>query len=236
MATGSRERWVRGFGEIVIIFLGVTLGLLAEDWRQGREDESVAVAILVQLAGDLRTDSVQTVRLRTSADLGHRRGLELLKALARSDPPADSVLIGALGLIPGPVYRPAATAYANLKEGGHLALVPDTALRSAISRYYEQDQSLARRLSEDLQGYQLEFRRAVGRHMRLGVEDSTATMIPPPPFAWTTSVDAVAADRGVLMLVEDLTIASAELNVRLSSILERNADLRAQLLQFREGR
>ena len=51
-----RIPWSRLFAEFAVIVLGVTVALLADEWRAGRMDRETERVLLGRLATDLRTD------------------------------------------------------------------------------------------------------------------------------------------------------------------------------------
>jgi hypothetical protein len=136
LENGSRplKRYV---AEFFVIFLGVWLSLLAEQWRQGREDlgaERLALEGMVQDLGldllDL-TSNVNRARpaLESASWLGERR-----RVRGVSD---DSVAAALTELGPCSFPQWNTSQYSTLKSSGGLNLIRTPGLRTQISEYYE---------------------------------------------------------------------------------------------------
>lgn len=65
--------WTRIVAEFFLIFAGITLSLLADDWRQGLADGVEERSLLVSLAADLRADSTELAGTLNWAER-HSRG------------------------------------------------------------------------------------------------------------------------------------------------------------------
>jgi len=85
-----RIPWIRLLAEFAVIFMGITLSLLADDWRQSRsdlEDERRALqALLVDLAGD----SVVLGELQSQAVTHDRAAMWLYQRMGDPGNDADS--------------------------------------------------------------------------------------------------------------------------------------------------
>jgi len=233
--SNNNRNGVRLLAELVVIFLGVTLGFLAEDVRQGREDDARAASILSQLQGDLASDSVELARILGGVDRYAARGREMLLLLSRASPPADSIKALARSLLFYPIYRPSSAAYVNLKEGGQLSLVSDVGLRSAITQYYERDRPLIDELWVNVIEHRNDFSRSVAPHIAFQIDGATAAFPPMPPLSLISSAAELASDPNVRWAVEMQAAFAMDGKRFIPRAQEQNTELRTMLGAYFEG-
>ena len=132
--------WARILAEFVAIFAGVTLSLLADEWREDRQDRAREHEVLQDIVADLKRDSIElavmsarmvewdeaAVWVNTHADLPRVR--------------EDSAMahLKVIGQIP--FYQPVSSAYSGLRDAGLLYLIEDSQLRNRIVNYFEVQQ------------------------------------------------------------------------------------------------
>lgn len=135
-------QWGRLTLEAGAIFLGVTLGFLADDlgdYRAKREREREALS---QLLEDLRLDSADLAPILPR----HRLRVEVTQWLSGhlDDPavPLDSVVayLNRLGQVAPYSYEPVTVTYSGLKATGELDVIRDSDLRRDIVFYFEDRQ------------------------------------------------------------------------------------------------
>lgn len=131
--------WARVTAEFLAILAGVTLALLADDWRDYRNDRETEKAALVEILRDLEADSSalaaqrRRMRLQNDAALwaqGHF-GMEV---------PGDSALSAVRNLWYFTRYQPVRSGYVGLRDSGQMALIVDPSLRQGVVDYYEVSQ------------------------------------------------------------------------------------------------
>lgn len=144
MPEGSKRNvpWTRIVAEFFAIFAGITLSLLADDWRQSREDSAEERALLVNLVDDLRADSAELVSILDWAHR-HSRGAVWLRLRLDEGPPIpeDSLQVRLREVTFSNNYDPVTATYVALKEGGRMSVIGDGELRGRITDYYERDQA-----------------------------------------------------------------------------------------------
>jgi hypothetical protein len=123
--------------EFLTVFLGVTLSLVAENFRQHRSDLAAEHNSMVQLHSDLGNEQRDM-----ALNLGHARvGLQSARFLiggvaGRS---ADSISAALTGLGQCSFFIPYTSEYTALKSSGRLSVIEDPRVRESIVRFYEGD-------------------------------------------------------------------------------------------------
>jgi hypothetical protein len=133
------ETLTRVFLEFVIVFAGVTLGLLADDWRQDRNARQAEIAVLRGFLEDLARDSAQLAQAQSVARRWGRASLFALRADTEATSAGEAATqIGHAQSVT--FYRPIASSYASLKASGQLDLIGTAALRREIVAYFDEQQ------------------------------------------------------------------------------------------------
>ena len=140
MTSNERHYNWRLLAEFVVIFAGIVFGLLADDWRQERNEAKEGVAALRLLQTDLVADSAEV-----ASRLWH----------ARKDSNVTSLLIGAWDDLEASseylekaiywyyvttYYQPFNSTFESLKAGYNLRLIEDKELRAGIIEYFQNRQ------------------------------------------------------------------------------------------------
>lgn len=128
--------------ELLIVFLGVSLSLLAENWRQNRVDDRSQYDSLARLHTDMLLEQGD---MRGNV-LTAERGLRSARWLAENTEgqhAADSVSTALTNVGSCSFFVPYSTEYTALKSSGRLSLLRDDDLRNNIVRLYEQEEFLA---------------------------------------------------------------------------------------------
>ena len=123
--------------ELLIVFLGVSLSLLAENWRQSRADAKSESASLIRLHGDMQLDAQDMRGNAARAEIG-LEAARWLVANSGDTHPADSVsaMLTAIGVCS--FFVPYTSEYTALKSSGKLSLISNDAIREGIVRLYEE--------------------------------------------------------------------------------------------------
>jgi hypothetical protein len=160
--------WTRILAEFVAITVAVYLGLLADNYREHRSDKARESEYLVQLAADLDSDmdALQYTRQRihdqaSAAELIHR-------AVGGYSVPIADLEKALSQLLLTWTYERQRSTYLALLNGIGLHIISDHQLRSALTHYFDVDQT---RLHQDyLTNYDLaqrRLRKGLGRHIRI---------------------------------------------------------------------
>ena len=134
-----RIHWPRVLAEFFAILAGVTLALLADDWREYRNDRVDEGLALEEIAADLEADSVHLALLFEKAQATDQSVLWLLRHL-EEDLPEDSVMARYAPLHYFRSYAPVRSGYDGLMDSGRLPIIRDHSLRRQIVDYDEVEQ------------------------------------------------------------------------------------------------
>jgi hypothetical protein len=137
-----RDRFSFGklFVEFLIVFAGVTLSLLAEDWRDGRRVDATANQALRLILADLRSDSARLAVVLEPLPAQDQAAEWLTRHWTDQSTPVDSVESRLMAFLPAWPYQPQRTAFISLRDGAGMGVIGNDDLRQAIVRYFEETQ------------------------------------------------------------------------------------------------
>lgn len=135
-----RLPWLRLVAEFGVIFLGVSLSLLADDWRQSRIDGHEEIGALEELLSDLQADYADLDSVRTDLMRHERDGAWVFQRLGQAGVDADSVALRLASLHELNLYKAPRATYTGLRSSGRISLIRDRDLRRAMVQYYEERQ------------------------------------------------------------------------------------------------
>ncbi|RLC56571.1 MAG: hypothetical protein DRI30_05645 [Chloroflexi bacterium] len=122
--------------EFLVVFFGVWLSLLAQQWRQGREDRNAAQLALQGIVEDLQVDLEDMRGNLARARLAFEAADWLVSRRAGPSPSEDSVSLALTEIGPCSFPQWNMSQYSTLKSSGEINLIRDE-LRSNITEYYE---------------------------------------------------------------------------------------------------
>ena len=228
--------WLRIATEFVVIFLGVSLSLAGDDWRQWREDRAAERELLVELMADLSADSADLSTMQRYMRRWDGAALDLAKIDSGLMQAPDSAILRRIErLMVFSLYQPVSSAYVGLKEGGQLPLIQDPELRREVVEYYEVRQPYMLQFDDLAQEAHDRFRLIVLRHVGFEITDSVDSFWPPPEPAFRTSWSAWMEEEGTRGALEHLGVLAGNWAVRIESVLAANADLRASIREELEA-
>ena len=216
--------------EAFAIFLGVTAGFLAEDYREYRNDRGRERVALEQIVRDLELDAQDISPIVERSREVAAAALWLHNNVRRPDVPQDSVLLILSAMPAVHSYEAANAAYAGLKAAGNLDLIRDAELLEELFFYFEDRQAAMEALNEWILEGDIRFWDRLGPYVVL---DTASSFIPRPPivsldleamredpavepeFYWNGSVNESQATDGQVIL---------DLNARLSERVRRVLD------------
>lgn len=225
--------WLRVLAEFVAIFAGVSLSLVADDWRQDREDRTRELQMLAEVAEDLAQDSVELASSLRSMRSWDVASLWANRSAERTSVPPDSILIVIRGFGLLSFYQPVTSGYTGLKASGLLPLIRDESLRRDIIDYFEVQQPLIQQLFEVSQEGWDRWHRQAGRYV-----DWTA---PPEGESMWTSLRHGNPLKTWPELMQDLDFRShvdwagligGNSAARLLPLMEINGQLRGRILEY----
>jgi hypothetical protein len=239
----------RGFGEVLLIFLGITLALMFENWNSDRERKLQELNLLAELYLDLEETRIDLERDIVSTERGLENGRLMIEAF--NGEPVGAEEFGqayASGIIRGRLFAKT-SAYESIKTIG-LDLIENNELRKLVADVHEL--FLSRILTDqdevdsDIQLYRdygralfvfpqkVEFTRdaalqALDTDLEVAVSDS----IRPANYA------VVLSDQGFRILLVRLFNQAAEIRGRYlalqDAILEVEQQIRAELALHGRG-
>ncbi len=140
MTANASSHWKKIGAEFLAIFAGVVLGLLANSWRQTRQDRVQESFALHEMVADLQADSAELAAVDQRARQWDSAGLWVARHRGVAVP-GDSAVTAVGPLFHIYVYRPQRAAYVGLRDAAELGLVRDRALRRQVVDYFETQQA-----------------------------------------------------------------------------------------------
>ncbi len=223
----------RGFAELLVIFLGVTLGLLADDWRQQRERESDAHEALGLILEDLANDSAELASLRPplARHTTWTAWLQPQWEVESPGPDPDSLGLALRSYLFANSPQLQASAYSSLKDGDRVGLIVDPELRALVIRYYEDSHIRLMQYFEGHQAERLKLMDALYPHVLMppGRDPGSVWPIVAGPMSVTSSWGRLQQDNLVYNHATTVGIM-ADLAVRfIDEAQERNLVLRGAI-------
>lgn len=226
--TSTSLPWARMAAEFVVVFLGVSLSFLADDWRQHRNDRATERASLAELAADLESDFATLSAIRERMEGWESAASWVLRHLGDSSAPTDSVVHRLRTLVYYDTYPSVSSAYVGLKDSGQMAVIQDRALRRRLVNYYEVAQPYMRHFDARSGEDYAALRAIVTSHLRLDVSASSA-LWPVPPMTFQTSWSTFRSDPRTRSVLEVTGVDAGNWAERISVVIEVNRTLQSAL-------
>lgn len=157
-----------------VIFLGVLVALVADDWRGNRAEREEAQASLQVITADLARDSLTLEEVSESARQHELSAGWLFNHWDGATPPSDSLGDALLALHDAPLLSFSRAGYDGLRAANRLDLLEDDELRAMLTSYYEVDQPLVRAY------YEIVYERREGLLLALAPHVAFRTYPPEP--------------------------------------------------------
>ena len=226
--------WKRASVEFLVIFIGITLSLIADDWRQSQEEMRREKSALTEMLADLQADSVDLASMLGSAQRWDQGAVWLLKNAETWDLPEDSVRAGIRPLFFSSLYQPLRSAYTGLRSSGQLWLIRDEDIRRLVVNYYEVSQPYMLQFTEAAGPYyQMPFLEA-SRESNFFTDDSAATSLRAESgrLELRKPWGEIAGDPVFFSTVTSLGLFGATFALRIPGVLEKNGDLRREIREY----
>ena len=226
-----RVPWLRLAAELGAVFLGVTLGLLADDWRESRTDRRDDEEALLAFLADLAADSVDLNNLRSNMEVDDSSAMWIRQRLGQPGVDVDSAALRIIAIFDAQSYQGPRATYAGLRSAGRLGLIGDDELRRAITNYYEE-------LQPHLVGYYnaydelwYPFRKAASLDWQLVYAQGSRSydLRGVVGLRLGTSWERFPTDPQLRYYLEELGVLSSVIAAQAQSVLDRNAALRASI-------
>ena len=227
-APKPRHTALRLLGEFAIIFAGVTLGLLADDWRQTRDDQATERVVLQDLSEDLVRDSIQLNAALRTVRLWDRAALWVRRA-----DPATVTAEDAAGEIGNAMtltfYKPVSSAYSSLNGSGQLELIQDPELRRQIVEYFEEHQPTMSEMATLGQSSFLAMESAFWPYFVSPVADDATSLFPGTGTVGRPSWRDFWDDPQALQALDELGKIGSIWGFVMPATFGANSDLRARI-------
>jgi hypothetical protein len=82
--------WRRGFAEVALIFVGITLALLFDNWNEARKDRILEEQLFAALRADLLETRADLVTDIEAADQLTKNTKKLIEVIVSDDPPINA--------------------------------------------------------------------------------------------------------------------------------------------------
>jgi hypothetical protein len=128
--------------EFLTVFLGVSVSLIAENWRQRRADTHAEHNSLVRLYSDLRAEQQDVEGNLTRARTGLSSARWLIANGARGHS-ADTVSAALTAVGTCSFFLPQTSEYTALKSSGRLSIIEEQTIRESVVSFYEMDPFIA---------------------------------------------------------------------------------------------
>lgn len=179
---------LRILAEILVIFLGVTLSLVADDWREGRASAETQRAVLTELSEDLASDYDEMKDISDLMRGWDAASMWLIQARGRPSEASDSALVQIGTLSWYRQYQAVHGAYDALGNGGQIGLIEDLSLRRDLVDYYERSQVfLAWQYERCIKVYDNELTPLFWSHLAMPPSQEATSFDPAPEPRFTTS-------------------------------------------------
>jgi hypothetical protein len=227
--------WKRPLVEFVAIFAGVSLSLLADDWRDGRNDRRDEVSALRLIHAELGADSADLAGVLPYLERHHHSADWLMRHEDRTALPADSVAGAVESFFIYTPYAPRRAAFDNLKDTDRLGLIEDDSVRIAILEYYERRQAETAFFLQLHDSDAAALRADWWAHVRVRspaapeIEDGE----PRPRVEMDGTWPQLRADRRLLNLMGQLGNTASASRERVEAQMHANAALRRLLRSYR---
>jgi hypothetical protein len=220
--------WARVFAEFLAILAGVTIALLADDWRDYRNDRSDERVALEEILRDLETDSLELAAQYGRMRVTERSSLWLLRH-ASGDPPVDSIIRRTSSLFFFNPYRQVSSGYGSLRDSGRLSIILDTELRRSIVEYFEVSQPYVKQYYDMYMLIYREWKESSAPHVRFVPPSTGNILIDGLEIRFTRSWGAMNADPEYINKIEEIGATASQFRINLETILARSGALRASI-------
>ncbi len=223
-----RILWPRIIAEFLAILAGVTLALLADDWRDYRNDRADERLALEEIADDLATDSVELAAQLGKTLSTDQAVLWLLRHLGE-DLPNDSVMAHYSPLHFYASYEQVRSGFAGLRDAGRLSIIQDATLRRDLVQYYEVTQPYMTQFYEMYMHTYTNLRDASAPHLRMVPDSVGDTFRSSFSFRFERPWREVSSDKSLVYRIEMMGHLASVFALRIGPALEANSHLRGRI-------
>ena len=181
--------WKYALGEVVLIFIGITLAMWFNNWNENRRDRALEQQYLLDLRQDLVNDTV-TISVVLGAIEGHIVSAENILNFMDNDEISDTIeLIGHFrnaGFLY--FFNPDLSTYNDLVNSGNLRVIRDSELKDKMSEYVSRLKQIESRyeLNKKMvwEDYGLHMSKHVDGRLRAAWNDDIPSALEKYPIDW----------------------------------------------------
>jgi hypothetical protein len=220
--------------EFLVIFLGVSLSLVADDWRQERDAHAAERVALEELRADLLADSASFARSVSRMEATDVSVVWIRRHLADGVTP-DSTLWHMRNVGFGNPFQENTTTYSGLRASGRLALLRDPEIRRGIARYYELLLPRLNKSGDNFQEQQDRYVDVLFDHALTPLEDSATSNWVSQGLDFTSSWEAFRHDPRVEPTVTYVGLVAGNWVTVAQRMIDLNSSLRSAIDNYSSG-
>lgn len=227
-----RMPWMRLFAEFGVIFLGITLSLMADDWRLARVDRETERQSLQEVLADLEAEALNLETFRSEAAQHDRDAAWLYPRFGEPRTEVDEVLTRIRSLHGAIGFEAPSAAYEGIRSTGRLGLIRNDTLRRDLVEYYEEVQPDLLGLHEAYDDVWFAFTEALAADLEYSPNGDT--FLGGRGFRLTRPWTDVPTDPMLHFRLSTLGVLASVLSDRAKSVLGRNTALQSSIRVFLE--
>ncbi len=215
--------WLRVAAESLVIIVSILLAFGIDAWWERHQNRQEEVQALLDLRGDLTTDSADLANLRRRMGTWDDKALWVDRNVDR-ELSADSVTTALRQLWFFSLYQPINASYSGLRDSGQLSLLRNNALRRQIVEYYETRQPYVLQFDALVKPLHSQVLRSSAEFFELGARSDVESMRAPRASMFRPWSDVTRRSQ-FLVDVLHLGAMAAQAELRMGQVLEDVAEL-----------
>jgi len=224
---------MRLFAEFGVIFLGITLSLMADDWRISRVDRETERRSLHEVLADLEAESLNLEDFRSETTQHDRDAAWLYSRLGDPHADVDAVLVRIRSLHDAVGFEAPSAAYEGIRSTGQLGLIRNETLRREIVEYYEEVQPDLLGLHEWYGDIWFAFTEALATDLEYSPNGET--FLGGRGFRLNRPWMDIPTDPMLRFRLSTLGVLASVLSERAEHVLSQNLALRSSIRAFLES-
>lgn len=132
---GLKLNWKYALGEVLLIFIGISLAITFQNWNETRKDNTKVKGYLATIADNVKSDSLEILRFVEISRLKNQEGKKYIEAVRKNQPEFEAFMGGIIQL-EEEYLNINDNGFEGLKASGYLGNIQGTAIEKAIFDYY----------------------------------------------------------------------------------------------------
>jgi hypothetical protein len=129
--------WINHFIELIVVFIGITLAFMLNNWRESYNNQQLENKYLVGFHNDISDDSAELNTTIKWNEQKLRRVNQFINDLRKGTAQIDSSLIIIGDLVQIHQFLPKLSTFETIKNSGNLNIVTDYNLKDSLIKYYQ---------------------------------------------------------------------------------------------------